>query len=116
MKTGTGSLSYRGPARKISVTASWASGYPKSGNRHGGGWSLGLSLSLPLFSSGITYYPNTVKAAKTALKSAEESLKEMKLALENDILSAYNDFLNSRDTALASGVRAIQPIGACTMG
>lgn len=65
-------------------------------------WSLGLSLNLPLFSSGLTYYPNTVKAARTALKSAEETLKDIKLTLGNDISIAYNDFLNSRDTALAN--------------
>ncbi len=87
------------PTLSASQSMSWSGVSEFPGNRS---WSLGLSLSLPLFSSGITYYPNTVKAAKTALKSAEESLKEMKLALENDILSAYNDFLNSRDTALAN--------------
>ena len=65
-------------------------------------WSLGLSASLPLLSGGLTYYPNSTKAAKRSLQSAEESLRDLKLSLENDILSGYDSFLNSRDTALAN--------------
>lgn len=71
--------------------------FPSSRN-----WSLGLSLSLPLFSSGITFYPNNTGAAQAALKSAEESLKDLKVSLENSIVSAYDDFLNARDTASAN--------------
>jgi outer membrane protein TolC len=65
-------------------------------------WSMGLNLSLPLLSNGITYYPNSTKAAKLALKGAEESLRDLKLSLENDILNGYENFLNARDTAGAN--------------
>jgi len=65
-------------------------------------WSAGLSLSMPLFANGITYYPNNVAASRLALKSAEESLRDLMISLENDIISAYNDLLNSRDTVIAN--------------
>lgn len=65
-------------------------------------WSMGLSMSLPLLSGGLTYYPNSTKAARLAFKSAEESLRGLKLSLESGILNGYEDFLNSRDTALAN--------------
>jgi len=65
-------------------------------------WSLGLSASLPLFSSGLTYYPYSTKAAKLAYTAAEETLRDLKLSLESSILNGYEDFLNSRDTALSN--------------
>jgi outer membrane protein TolC len=65
-------------------------------------WSLGLSMSLPLLSGGLTYYPNSTKAAKLALKGAEESLKDLRLSLGNSILNGYENFLNARDTADAN--------------
>lgn len=65
-------------------------------------WSLGLSLSLPLFSNGITYYANNTKAAGAALKSGEAALKDLKNTLEGGILNGYNDFLNAKDTALVN--------------
>ena len=80
------SMSWSGP-RQYDVTRSW---------------SMGLSASLPLLSGGLTYYPNSTKAAKLAFKGAEESLRDLKLSLENDILSGYDSFLNSRDAALAN--------------
>jgi len=81
-----GSMSWSGP-QEFDVTRSW---------------SMGLSLSLPLLSGGLTYYPYSTKAAKLALKSAEASLADLKLSLENNILSGYDNFLNSRDTAVAN--------------
>jgi outer membrane protein TolC len=65
-------------------------------------WSLGLNLSLPLLSNGVTYYPNSTKAAKLSFKAAEESLRELKLSLENEILNGYENYLNARDTAGAN--------------
>jgi len=65
-------------------------------------WSMGLSMSLPLLSGGLTYYPNSTKAAKLAYKGAEESLRDLKLSLESGILNGYEDFLNARDTALSN--------------
>ncbi len=66
------------------------------------GWSLGLSLNLPIFSSGITYYANNSKAAGLALKSGEASLADMKNSLDSSIRSGYNDFLNAKDNALVN--------------
>ncbi|HOW88755.1 MAG TPA: TolC family protein [Elusimicrobiales bacterium] len=65
-------------------------------------WSLGLTMSLPLFGSGLTYYPNNTAAAKAALKSAEQSLRDLQISLENGIMSAFYDFQNALDTALAN--------------
>ena len=72
-------------------------------------WSLGLSMSLQLLSGGLTYYPNSTKAARLALKGAEESLKDLKLSLGNSILNGYENFLNARDTADAN----ISVVAAC---
>ena len=63
------------------------------------GWGVGLSLNLPIFSNGITYYANNSKAADWAFKSSEASLKDTKNSLESDILNGYNDFLNAKDNA-----------------
>ena len=87
------------PTLNASQSLSWSGASEFPGNKS---WSMGLSLSLPLFSGGLTYYPNSVNAARLALKSAEESLRSLKISLENDIMSAYGDFLNSRDTATAN--------------
>ena len=92
------------PTLSASQSMSWSgpSEFPA-----GRSWSMGLSLSLPLFSSGVTYYPNSTKAARLALKISEETLKDLKLSTENDILNGYEDFLNSRDTA-ASNVNVLK--------
>lgn len=87
------------PTLSASQSMSWSGDHEFPDNRS---WSMGLSLSLPLFSSGLTYYPNTVKASRLALKSAEETLKDLKLSLENDIANGYNDFQNARDIALSN--------------
>ncbi|MBI4802024.1 MAG: TolC family protein [Elusimicrobia bacterium] len=89
----------RYPSLSASQSLSWSGVSEFPGDRS---WSMGLSLSLPLFAGGITYYPNSVNAARLALKSAQESLRSLKISLENDIMSAYGDFLNSRDTAIAN--------------
>ena len=65
-------------------------------------WALGLSLNLPLFSNGITYYANNSKAADRALKSGEASLTDMTNTLEGSIRNGYNDFLNAKDNALVN--------------
>ncbi len=85
------------PTLGASQSLSWSGNREFSGAQ---GWSAGLSLSLPLFSNGITYYANNSKAAEWAFKSSEASLKDTKNSLENNILNGYNDFLNAKDTAL----------------
>jgi len=87
------------PTLNASQSVSWSGPVELPGNRS---WSLGLSLNLPLFSNGVTYYANNTRAARLALQSAEESLKDLKISLENGILSGYDDFLNTRDTAVSN--------------
>lgn len=62
-------------------------------------WSLGLSLSLPIFSSGITYRKNNVRNLKEALNSTTENMKSFIISLKSGIRNSYIDFLNSKDTA-----------------
>lgn len=87
------------PTLSASQTLGWTGPGEFPQNR---AWSLGLNLSLPLFSDGLTYYFHNTKAARLALESAEESLKSLKLTLENDILNADEDFLNAKDTAVTN--------------
>lgn len=87
------------PTISASQSMDWSgpSEFPQSRS-----WALGLTLSLPLFSNGPTYFYTNTKAAAAALKSAEESLKELKHSITNDILSNYDDFLNALETAAAN--------------
>jgi len=64
-------------------------------------WSLGLSLSLPIFSGGPTYYFNTLSAAKKALTAAEENFKAERISLAASLRSGYDDYLSAAETALA---------------
>lgn len=61
-------------------------------------WSFGLSMSLPIFSNGITYYKNNKLMAENMLKANEEQLNNYKISLKASINNAYDDFLNSVDT------------------
>ncbi|MEF3279368.1 MAG: TolC family protein [Elusimicrobiota bacterium] len=61
-------------------------------------WSIGLGLSFPLFSSGITYYKNNVDMLKETLRSTREKLNAYIISAENDIQNAYNEYLNSVST------------------
>ena len=65
-------------------------------------WSLGLSLSLPLFSSGPTYYFNSLSASKKSLAAAEESFRAQKISLAAALRSGYDDYLSSAETAAAN--------------
>jgi outer membrane protein TolC len=87
------------PTLNASESVGWSGDREFSGGRS---WSLGLSLNLPLFSSGITYYANNTKAADRALKSGEASLADAKNQLEGNIRDGYNSFLNAKDNALVN--------------
>lgn len=78
-----------------SIGYSGKSEFPDSKN-----WSMSLSLSLPLFSSGLTYYSNNKSAMENALKSAEKKLEDAIFNYEKDLKTAWQDFLNAKDTAL----------------
>jgi multidrug efflux system outer membrane protein len=87
------------PTLNASQSVGWSGDREFAGSRN---WSLGLSLNLPIFSNGITYYSNNEKAADRALKSGEASLADAKNTLEDDIRNGYNSFLNAKDNALVN--------------
>jgi outer membrane protein TolC len=62
-------------------------------------WSMGLSLSLPLFSSGPTYYFNNLSANKKAFTAAEENYKAARISLAASLRSGYDDYLSAAETA-----------------
>jgi outer membrane protein TolC len=61
-------------------------------------WSLGISMSLPIFSSGITYRKNNVLSLEKSLESSEEKLRDYYINLKEQIKSVYLDLLNAIDT------------------
>ena len=65
-------------------------------------WSLGLSLSVPIFSGGPTYYFNALSASKKALTAAEENFRAQKIALAAALRSGYDEYLGSAETAAAN--------------
>ncbi len=62
-------------------------------------WNLGISLSLPLFSGGITYRKNNVSMLKETLSSIEQKLNSYIISLNSNIENGYKDFLNAYETA-----------------
>lgn len=87
------------PTLKASQSLSWSgvSEFPSDRS-----WSLGLSLSLPIFSGGPTYYFNSLSAARQALLAAEESYRADRLSLAASLRSGYDDFLSAAETARAN--------------
>jgi outer membrane protein len=62
-------------------------------------WSVGLSLSMPIFSSGVTYHKNNKSMLEESLKSTQEELNAYVITLSNSIKSSYEEYINSIDTA-----------------
>lgn len=65
-------------------------------------WSLGLSLNIPIFSGGPTYYANSLSASKKGLTAAEENYRAKKIALAASLRSGYDNFLSAAETAAAN--------------
>ena len=84
------------PTLSASQSMSWSGNAEFPSSRS---WSLGLSLSLPIFSSGITHYSNNTKAANYYLKGLAENLRDSISSLKTDLAAAYDDFLNAADSA-----------------
>lgn len=82
----------------LKATGSWGysgeSEFPNSKS-----WSMGLSLSLPIFSNGPFYYHSNTSALKNSLKSAEEKLKAALLNYEKDLKSSNRDYASALDNA-----------------
>ena len=87
------------PTLDASQSVGWSGDREFAGGRS---WALGLSLNLPIFSNGITYYANNTKASDRALKSGEASLADAKNQLEGNIRDGYNSFQNAKDNALVN--------------
>lgn len=68
----------------------------------GKSWNMGLSLSVPIFSGGPTYYFNNLSAVKKAQTAAEESYRAERIALGVSLRSGYEDFLGAAETAQAN--------------
>ena len=87
------------PTLRASQSLSWSgvSEFPRDRS-----WSLGLSLSLPIFSGGPTYYFNSLSAARQALLAAEENYKADRISLAASLRSGYDDFLSAAETARAN--------------
>ena len=91
-------------------TLSASQGYSWSGDREFPGnpnWSLGLSLNIPLFAGGPTYYFNTLSAARKSLAAAEQRFKAARLSLAAALRSGYDEYLSAAETAQA-GVSMLQ--------
>jgi outer membrane protein TolC len=87
------------PTLRASQSLGWsgASEFPADKS-----WSLGLSLSVPIFSGGPTYYFNNLSASKKALAAAQEDFRAAKLSLASSLRSGYDDFLSAAETAQAN--------------
>ncbi|OGR43722.1 MAG: hypothetical protein A2X35_08665 [Elusimicrobia bacterium GWA2_61_42] len=90
---------YAYPSLKASGSYGWsgATEFPQDKS-----WSMGLSLSVPLFSGGPTYYFNNLSAYKKALTAAEETFKAARISLSASLRSGYDDYQSAAETARAA--------------
>jgi len=87
---------YAYPSLRASGSYGWSGDteFPRDKN-----WSMGLSLSLPLFAGGPTYYVNNLSAYKKALTAAEQDYKAARIALAASLRSGYDSYLSAAETA-----------------
>jgi len=78
-----------------SIGYSGKSEFPKDRN-----WSMSISLNLPLFSNGPTYYSKNKEAMENALKSAEKKYEDAVFSFEKDLKTSYIDYLNAKDAVI----------------
>lgn len=87
------------PSLGASGSLNWSgdSEFPNDSKR----WSFGLSLSLPLFSGGITHLRNSIKSAKAGVLIAEENYRNAKMELESNLRVAHANLINACETVEA---------------
>ncbi len=90
---------YAYPSLKANGSYGWSgdSEFPRDKS-----WSMGLSLSLPLFSGGPTYHFSSLSAYKKALAGAEQDYRAARLALASALRGGYDSYLSAADTAKAA--------------
>ncbi len=90
---------YAYPSLKANGSYGWSGEREFPDNKS---WSMGLSLSLPLFSGGPTYHFDNLAAYKKALAAAEQDYRAARLALASSLRSGYDSYLSAADTARAA--------------
>jgi outer membrane protein TolC len=90
---------YALPSLRANGSYGWSGDQEFPGSKS---WSMGLSLSLPIFSGGPTYYFNNLSAYKKALTAAEEDYKAARIELAAALRSGYDDYLSAAETARAN--------------
>jgi len=76
------------PSLSASQSLGWNGASELPGNRN---WSLGLSLSWPLFSNGPTYYANNKAALKNQLEKVKTDYRSAVLAAKYNLQAALAD-------------------------
>lgn len=87
---------YAYPSLKASGSYGWSGDHEFPDTKS---WSMGLSLSIPLFSGGPTYYLNNLSANKKALTAAEQDFRAARIALGASLRSGYDEYLSAAETA-----------------
>ncbi|MDD2805222.1 MAG: TolC family protein [Elusimicrobiales bacterium] len=90
---------YSYPSLRASGSYGWSGDHEFPDSKS---WSMGLSLSLPLFSGGPTYYFNNLSAYKKAQTAAEQNFRAERIALAASLRSGYEDFQSAAETAQAN--------------
>jgi outer membrane protein TolC len=90
---------YSYPSLRASGSYGWSGDHEFPDSKS---WSMGLSLSLPLFSGGPTYYFNNLSAYKKAQTAAEENFRAEQISLGASLRTGYEDFQSAAETAQAN--------------
>ncbi len=66
-------------------------------------WSMGVTLSLPLFSNGLTHLYNNTKSSRQSLLKAEQNLRAERLTAVAEVEEAVLTLETANDDVLVSG-------------
>lgn len=87
------------PTLSASQSLGWSGDNPTPEYRN---WSLGLRLSLPIFSNGVSYVYNNTRSARSQLKQSEETYRQTLLSIKSDLQTAHARFANAHDSVASS--------------